>query len=119
MAGAPTCSDQLSLVSQRFEPRLVSLEPPGPVGGPVGRALALVAGVGRTNEKTSRWSRRCSMAGSSTCSYQFSLVSPRFEPSLVTLEPYGPGVVHPEGLQQWWPEQGEPLHEVAAGRSCA
>ncbi|KZV53666.1 plasma membrane ATPase 1-like [Dorcoceras hygrometricum] len=65
--------------------------PSGSRGGPAGRAQALVAGVGRTNAKTSRWSRRRSMAGASTCSDHFSLVSPWFEPRLVTLEPSRPG----------------------------
>ncbi|KZV33785.1 hypothetical protein F511_30297 [Dorcoceras hygrometricum] len=57
MAGASTCSDQLSLVSQRFEPRSVRLGPSGPGGGPTGRAPAMVAGSGRTNVKTVRCSR--------------------------------------------------------------
>ncbi|KZV13675.1 hypothetical protein F511_45163 [Dorcoceras hygrometricum] len=81
MADAPTYLDQLSLVSPWFGPWLVSLEPHGPWGGPVGRAPALVAREWRTNVKTSRWSRRRSMAKASICSDQFSLVSQRFEPS--------------------------------------
>ncbi|KZV21081.1 hypothetical protein F511_35462 [Dorcoceras hygrometricum] len=58
MAGASTCSDQFSLVSQRFEPRLVSLEPSGPGVGPAGSAPPVVAGAGRTIVKTGR----CSLA---------------------------------------------------------
>ncbi|KZV19396.1 hypothetical protein F511_04257 [Dorcoceras hygrometricum] len=58
MAGASTCSDQFSLVRQQFEPRLVSLEPPRPGGGPEGRALVVVAGAWRKIVKTGR----CSLA---------------------------------------------------------
>ncbi|KZV52288.1 hypothetical protein F511_38461 [Dorcoceras hygrometricum] len=58
MAGASTCSDHLSLVMSRFEARLVTLEPSRPGAGPAGRALAVVAGAGRTNVKTRDWSRR-------------------------------------------------------------
>ncbi|KZV29826.1 hypothetical protein F511_24086 [Dorcoceras hygrometricum] len=58
MAGAYTCSDQFSLVSQWFEPRSVTLEPPGPGGGPVGRDPTVVAGAWRTNMISDCWSRR-------------------------------------------------------------
>ncbi|KZV52819.1 hypothetical protein F511_13974 [Dorcoceras hygrometricum] len=60
-------------------------EPSGPGDGRTGRAPTVVAGAGRTNVKTSRWSRRRSMAGASTCSDRFSLVSQRFEPRSVRL----------------------------------
>ncbi|KZV26704.1 hypothetical protein F511_14490 [Dorcoceras hygrometricum] len=62
-----------------------------PGGGSEGRAAAVVAGTGRTNAKTSRWSRRRSMAGASTCSDHISLVRSRFEARSVMLEPPVPG----------------------------
>ncbi|KZV45745.1 hypothetical protein F511_41815 [Dorcoceras hygrometricum] len=58
MAGASTCSDHISLVRSRFEARSVTLEPPGPGGGPVGRAPAVVSGAGITKVTTGDWSRR-------------------------------------------------------------
>ncbi|KZV46874.1 DNA-directed RNA polymerase II subunit A [Dorcoceras hygrometricum] len=90
-AGVSTCRGSFSLFGPWFEVRSVTFEPTRPGGGPIGRALALVSGEGRTNANTSRWSRRRSMAGASSCSDQFSLVSQRFEPRLVSLEPSGPG----------------------------
>ncbi|KZV19885.1 hypothetical protein F511_28185 [Dorcoceras hygrometricum] len=90
MADAPTSLDQFSLVSPWFEPWLVSLEPYRPGGGPDKRAPSLVAGEGRKNANTRRWSQRRSMDGAPTCSDQFSLVSPRFETRSVMLEPNEP-----------------------------
>ncbi|KZV39442.1 F-box protein-like [Dorcoceras hygrometricum] len=83
-AGASTCRGSFSLVGPWFEVRSVTLEPSGPGGGPVRRALALVAVEGQR--------------------------------TLRPAEPSGPGVVQPEGLRQWWPEQGERTQKPEAGR---
>ncbi|KZV15589.1 hypothetical protein F511_43123 [Dorcoceras hygrometricum] len=71
-----------------------------------GRDPAVVAGVEITIADTIRWSRWHNMAGASTCSDCFSLVRPRLEARLVTLEPLDLGVVQPEGIWPWFPDQG-------------
>ncbi|KZV42580.1 hypothetical protein F511_32640 [Dorcoceras hygrometricum] len=83
MAGAPTCSDHCSLVRSRFEPRSVTLEPPGSGGGPARRDLAVVAGTGRTNAKTRDWSRQQLVQGGitdSVCKNQLVVVRVQYGP---------------------------------------
>ncbi|KZV23663.1 hypothetical protein F511_06993 [Dorcoceras hygrometricum] len=96
---------------------MVPLEPPGPEGGPDGRSPAFVAGAGRTNAETSRWSRR-------HAAWLVRPLAATSSPWLAHVLDHGwslwnridLGVVHPEGLRQWWPEQVERSRGVPAGR---
>ncbi|KZV54200.1 hypothetical protein F511_13833 [Dorcoceras hygrometricum] len=74
---------------------------------PVGRAPALVPEQGERSLRLAGGREGAQQANASTCSVQISLVSPRFEPRLVTLEPSGPGVVQTKGIKQLWTDHGQ------------